>query len=148
MPGSCTSDRFKGGEEAQNVALERLHTIRDEIVNPQVPCVSSMRIGIPYEEIVDEAEKGRADLTVVGTQGKSGVAKDFAKYCEKSARIFCAQTQSVACGELGFQLGDAGFQRRDIACQLGGSEARGDVLRAVPIVRNDLDEEQPLYLAA
>lgn len=61
-------------EEAQSAALERLHTIRDEIVNPQVPCVSSMRIGIPYEEIVDEAEKRRADLIVVGTHGMSSVA--------------------------------------------------------------------------
>jgi nucleotide-binding universal stress UspA family protein len=62
-------------DEAESAALERLHTIRDEIVNPQVPCVSSMRIGIPYEEIVDEAEKRRADLIIVGTQGMSGVAR-------------------------------------------------------------------------
>jgi nucleotide-binding universal stress UspA family protein len=62
-------------DAAQSAALERLHTIRDEIVNPQVPCVSNMRIGILYEEIVDEAEKRRADLIVVGTQGMSGVAK-------------------------------------------------------------------------
>jgi nucleotide-binding universal stress UspA family protein len=62
-------------DAAQSAALDRLHTIRDEIVNPQVSCVSNMRIGIPYEEIVDEAEKRRADLIVVGTQGMSGVAK-------------------------------------------------------------------------
>jgi nucleotide-binding universal stress UspA family protein len=34
-----------------------------------------MRIGIAYEEIVDEAEKRGADLIVVGTQGTSGIAK-------------------------------------------------------------------------
>ena len=48
---------------------------------------------------------------------------------------------AIAHGQLGFQLGDAGFQRRDIVCDLGHSEARGDVLRTVPVVRNDLDEE-------
>jgi hypothetical protein len=53
-----------------------------------------------------------------------------------------------ACSESGFQLGDAGFQRRRILFHLGGGEARGDVLRAVPVVGNDLDEEQPLHLAA
>ena len=31
---------------------------------------------------------------------------------------------------------------------LGGGEARGDVLRAVPVVGNDLDEEQSLHFAA
>jgi nucleotide-binding universal stress UspA family protein len=62
-------------EATQDAVLERLHAIRDETVNPQVPCASSMRIGTPYEEIVDEAEKRRVDLIVVGTQGKSGVGR-------------------------------------------------------------------------
>src|SRR5208283_2483505 len=55
---------------------------------------------------------------------------------------------AVARGELGFQLRDAGFQRRGIGFDLDGSEARGDVLRAVPVVGNDLDQEQPLHLTA
>jgi hypothetical protein len=55
---------------------------------------------------------------------------------------------AAACGELGFQLGDTGFQRRGILFQLGGGEARGYVLRAVPVIGKDLDEEQPLHLAA
>ena len=51
-------------------------------------------------------------------------------------------------GELGFQLGDASLQGSGILFDLGGRVTRGDVLRAVPIVGNDLDEEQPLHLAA
>src|SRR4029077_16071692 len=31
---------------------------------------------------------------------------------------------------------------------LGGGEARGDVLRAVPVVGNELDKEQPLHFTA
>jgi nucleotide-binding universal stress UspA family protein len=62
-------------EETHNAVLERLHAIRDEIVYPQVPCSSSMRIGAPYEEIVHEADERRADLIVVGTQGVSGVSR-------------------------------------------------------------------------
>jgi nucleotide-binding universal stress UspA family protein len=62
-------------EETQNGVLERLHAIRDEIVYPQVPCSSSMRIGAPYEEIIDEADERRADLIVVGTRGMSGVSR-------------------------------------------------------------------------
>jgi nucleotide-binding universal stress UspA family protein len=62
-------------ETVQRAALEKLHNLRDEIVSPQVPCASSMRIGAPYEEIVDEAEKRQADLVVVGTQGRSAIGK-------------------------------------------------------------------------
>jgi len=56
--------------------------------------------------------------------------------------------RAIALGESGFQLGYAGLQRRDIVCDLGHSEARGDVLRAVPVVGNDLDEEQSLHFAS
>ena len=55
---------------------------------------------------------------------------------------------AVARGELRFQLGDAGFQRRGILFHLSGGEARGDVLWAIPVVGYDLDEEQPLNLFA
>ncbi len=46
-----------------------------------------------------------------------------------------------------FQFRDAGFQGRGILFHLGGSEARGDVLRTVPVVGNDLDQKQPLHPA-
>jgi nucleotide-binding universal stress UspA family protein len=62
-------------EAVQRAALEKLHNLRDEIVSPQVPCASSMRIGAPYEEIVDEAGKRQADLVVVGTQGRGAIGK-------------------------------------------------------------------------
>ena len=58
------------------------------------------------------------------------------------------QAKVIPGGELGFQVGDAGFKRRDIVRKLSRSEARSDVLRTVPIVGNDLDEEQPLHFAA
>ena len=62
-------------EAVQRAALERLHSLRDELDSSQVPCASSMRIGAPYEEIVDEAETRQADLIVVGTQGRSAMGK-------------------------------------------------------------------------
>jgi len=62
-------------EAVQRAALERLHSQRDELDSSQVPCASSMRIGAPYEEIVDEAETRQADLIVVGTQGRSAMGK-------------------------------------------------------------------------
>jgi hypothetical protein len=55
---------------------------------------------------------------------------------------------NAASGELGFQLGNADFQRGGKLFRLGGGEARGDVLRAVPIIGNDLDAEQPLNFPA
>jgi hypothetical protein len=58
------------------------------------------------------------------------------------------QSGPVAGGELGLQLGDAGFQRRDIFFHLVGREARGDVLRAIPVVRDNLDKDQPFDFAA
>jgi len=41
------------------------------------------------------------------------------------------QALAVACSQWGFQLGDPGFQRRNVILDLGGGEARGDVLQAV-----------------
>jgi universal stress protein A len=34
----------------------------------------AVRIGIPYEEIVDLATDELADLVVIGTQGRTGIA--------------------------------------------------------------------------
>ena len=51
------------------------------------------------------------------------VAAELSGYAEKF-RCFLDRNELV----------DAGFQRRSIVCNLGGSEARGDVLRAVPVV--------------
>jgi nucleotide-binding universal stress UspA family protein len=62
-------------ETAQRIVLERLHSLRDELDNSQVPCSSSMRIGAPYQEIVDEAEKQRVALVVVGTHGRNAMGK-------------------------------------------------------------------------
>ena len=61
---------------------------------------------------------------------------------------FDRSIRRVPGGELGFQLGNAGFQRRDIFFHLGGREARGDVLRAIPVVRDNLDKDQPFDFAA
>jgi nucleotide-binding universal stress UspA family protein len=62
-------------EAVQRAALERLHRLSVELDSYQVPSASSMRIGAPYEEIVDKAEKQRVDLIVVGTHGRSAMGK-------------------------------------------------------------------------
>jgi len=49
-----------------------------------------------------------------------------------------------ASGQLGAQGLDLGPQRYDGARDLGRGEARGDVLRAVPVEGGDLDQHQPL----
>ena len=45
--------------------------------------------------------------------------------------------------QLGFKFGDALAQRQDSLFHFFGCVARGDVLLAVPIVRNDIDEKHP-----
>jgi hypothetical protein len=72
----------------------------------------------------------------------------FAGNFGKSRSLLSLHHWAFASGKLGFQLGDAGFQRSDKLFLLGGGEARVDVLRAVPVIGNDLDEEQSLHLAA
>ena len=85
-------------------------------------------------------------LIALVTGASKGMGRSIAAIlAQAGARVVIS---SRARGELGFQLGDAGFQRRGILFHLRGGEARGDVLRAVPVVGNDLDEEQALHLAA
>ena len=52
------------------------------------------------------------------------------------------------CFQLGFQFGDALFQRRYGRFNFGGSVARRNVFRAVPIERKHVDEEESLDQAA
>lgn len=54
-----------------------------------------------------------------------------------------AWTSGLFC-ELGFQLGDAGSEGGDGAFDFGGGVARRDVFRAVPVVADDVDQNQPL----
>ena len=55
---------------------------------------------------------------------------------------------AIPAGQLSFQFGDAGLERSGVPFHLGSGETWGDVLRAVPVVGNDLDEEQSLHLAS
>lgn len=55
---------------------------------------------------------------------------------------------SLLCFQLGFQLGNPGFEWGNGFLDLGRGVARRDVFRAVPIERHDLDEKYALDDAA
>jgi nucleotide-binding universal stress UspA family protein len=55
--------------------LDRLEVLCQEIRSPGMECTASVRIGIPYEEILSEAEKFAPDLIVLGGKGYSPLAR-------------------------------------------------------------------------
>jgi nucleotide-binding universal stress UspA family protein len=56
-------------------AQDRLESLCNEIRTPGIECTAVMRLGIPYEEILSEAEKTAADLIVLGGKGYSALAR-------------------------------------------------------------------------
>lgn len=61
--------------EMATKALDRLESLCQEIRTPGMKCTASVRIGIPYEEILSEAEKFAPDLIVLGGKGYSALAR-------------------------------------------------------------------------
>jgi nucleotide-binding universal stress UspA family protein len=56
-------------------ALDRLQSLREGVAASGVNADAGMRTGVPYQEIIGEAEKVAPDLIVVGTQGATGIAR-------------------------------------------------------------------------
>ena len=54
--------------------MERLDSLCKEI-RTTVACTATVRIGVPYEEILNEAEKVGPDLIVLGGKGVSALAR-------------------------------------------------------------------------
>src|SRR5260370_35472351 len=56
-------------------SMDRLEALCKVIRTPGIECTASVRIGIPYEEILSEAEKIAPDLIVLGGKGYSALAR-------------------------------------------------------------------------
>jgi universal stress protein A len=56
-------------------AIAHLESLCKEIKTSGVDCSASVRIGVPYEEILEEAEKIAPDLIITGSKGRSGLAR-------------------------------------------------------------------------
>jgi nucleotide-binding universal stress UspA family protein len=56
-------------------AMKHPEEICKEIRASGINCTVHVRLGIPYEEILDEAEKTNPDLLVIGRKGTSGLAR-------------------------------------------------------------------------
>jgi universal stress protein A len=61
-------------DEMATKALDRLESLCREIRTPGMECTASVRIGIPYEQILSEAEKFAPDLVILGGKGYSPLA--------------------------------------------------------------------------
>src|SRR3984893_3628658 len=61
--------------DLETKALDRLESLCKEIRTPGIECAASVRIGIAYEEILNEAEKIAPDLIVLGGTGGSALAR-------------------------------------------------------------------------
>ena len=73
---------FSGSERIRSTlndmetrAMDRLEAPCKEIRTPGIECAASVRTGIAYEEILDEAEKILPDLIVLGGTGGSALVR-------------------------------------------------------------------------
>jgi nucleotide-binding universal stress UspA family protein len=76
-PGEAAEAEYPIGlfETMQNAAHDRLsHFLTEEAANELRP-QCSMRLGTPSEEIVNYADEHEIDLIVMGTHGRTGVAR-------------------------------------------------------------------------
>jgi nucleotide-binding universal stress UspA family protein len=71
-----SSERIRSNlNEMQTKAQERLESLAREINTPGIQCTASVRLGVPYEEILAEADKIESDLIVLGGKGYSPLAR-------------------------------------------------------------------------
>jgi nucleotide-binding universal stress UspA family protein len=56
-------------------AIAHLESLCKEIKTSGIDCTASVRIGVPYEEILEEGEKIAPDLIIAGSKGRSGLAR-------------------------------------------------------------------------
>lgn len=61
--------------DMQTRAQDRLESLCKEIRTPGIECTATVRLGIPYEEILSEAEKVGPDLIVLGGKGYSALTR-------------------------------------------------------------------------
>jgi nucleotide-binding universal stress UspA family protein len=62
-------------EAMRQRAAERLEALAEIVRNEGVNCTASVRLGIPTEEILTEAEKTEPDLIFIGNKGTSALAR-------------------------------------------------------------------------
>jgi nucleotide-binding universal stress UspA family protein len=62
-------------EAMRQRAAERLEALAEIVRNEGVSCTASVRLGIPTEEILTEAEKTAPDLIFIGNKGTSALAR-------------------------------------------------------------------------
>lgn len=62
-------------EAMRQRAAERLEALAKIVRNEGVSCTASVRLGIPTEEILTEAEKTEPDLIFIGNKGTSALAR-------------------------------------------------------------------------
>jgi nucleotide-binding universal stress UspA family protein len=77
-----SSEVYSGSERIRSTlndmetrAMDRLEALSNVIRTPGIECTASVRVGIPYEEILSEAEKIKPDLIVLGGKGYSALAR-------------------------------------------------------------------------
>ena len=63
-------------ESLRNAAIEQLGEWRDHVAHLR-GLKTSVRTGSPYHEIIREAEETNTDLIIIGTHGRSGLARMF-----------------------------------------------------------------------
>lgn len=69
--------------------LQHLSDIIEEVNRPYLFCRPIVRVGVPFQEIIDIVVAERADLAIIGTEGRTGIvgmlvgstAEKMFRYC-------------------------------------------------------------------
>ncbi|MBV9488840.1 MAG: universal stress protein [Verrucomicrobia bacterium] len=59
----------------QERARHRLNSLCEEFRDADVECTASVRVGVPHEEILEEAQTIQPDMIVIGTKTTSALAR-------------------------------------------------------------------------
>lgn len=61
-------------EQQREEAAEQIAALEKRARERHARCRSEVQFGVPYQEIVEAAEKSRADLIIIATHGTTGLA--------------------------------------------------------------------------
>jgi len=93
-------------EEQIAIGRRQLAGLAERLRRRQVPVRALLETGIPWETIVETARSSRADMIVMATHGRTGLAHFFlGSVTEKVVR-------SAACPVLTMRVGDGAKKRR------------------------------------
>ena len=74
-------------DTAENERVEKMKTFLVEVDARRAPHLSRISVGVPYEKILETAEKDQADLIVMSTHGRGSLLKQL-RFGSNAEKVF------------------------------------------------------------